>query len=229
MLKVLPSLLAADPLNLERDAERMISAGCDALHVDVMDAHFVPNLAFSPAMVRSLTGRFRIPADVHLMMDEPGKYLDAFLDAGASFLTIHAEANGDLKELLGKIRDRGVKAGIALKPATSAASIGDLLPSADMVLVMTVEPGFGGQSFRPEMMEKLIELRKMGYTGLLEADGGLNAGNLQALVGNGLDMAVMGTSLFRETDPAETIRKAHELTKQTDRKMICMNEGSEYE
>lgn len=211
MLKVLPSLLAADPLNLERDAGGMITAGCDALHVDVMDAHFVPNLAFSPATVKSLTERFQIPADVHLMMDEPGRYLDAFLDAGASFLTIHREANGDIAELLRRIRERGVKAGIALKPATPVSAVAELLPLTDMVLIMTVEPGFGGQRFRPEMTDKLAELRRMGYTGALEADGGLNPDNLPELVRNGLDMAVMGTSLFRAADPAAAIRQAHGL------------------
>lgn len=211
MLSILPSLLAADPLNLERDAEKMIEAGCDALHVDVMDAHFVPNLAFSPAMLKRLTSRFRIPADVHLMMDEPGKYLDIFLDAGASFLTVHAEIDEDKRILLNRIREKGAKAGLALKPGTPVSAVRDLLPLTDMVLVMTVEPGFGGQKFRPEMADKLIELRQIGYTGLLEADGGLNMENLQQLAGKGLDMVVMGTSLFREANPAEAIRTVHNL------------------
>lgn len=211
MLQVLPSLLAADPLNLERDARRMTEAGCDALHVDVMDAHFVPNLAFAPAMVRQLTARIPCPADVHLMMSDPENYLDAFLDAGANFLTVHAEACGDIPCMLRHIREKGAKAGLALKPATPVTRIRELLTLCDLVLVMTVEPGFGGQKFRPEMMEKITALREMGYTGMIEADGGLNRDNLEALRARGLDLAVMGTALFREDDPAKAIAWAHSL------------------
>lgn len=206
MIKVAPSILAADPLNMERDVTRMINAGCDMLHVDIMDAHFVPNLSYSPALVKALHGRFDLPLDVHLMMDNPGDYLDVFAQAGAWGITIHAEIDGDVAGLLRRIRGMGLSAGLSVKPGTPAESIRHLLPLADMVLVMTVEPGFGGQKFQPAMLDKLRKLRAMGYTGLLEADGGVSLKNLPDLKAAGLDVAVMGTAMYRSADPAADIR-----------------------
>ena len=211
MIKVAPSILAADPLNMERDVTRMINAGCDMLHVDIMDAHFVPNLSYSPALVKALHGRFDLPLDVHLMMDNPGKYIDVFMDAGASVLTIHAEIDEDVAALLDHIRSRGVKAGLSVKPGTPAEAIRHLLPHADMVLVMTVEPGFGGQKFNPAMLEKLTALRDMGYTGLLEADGGVSMSNAATLRAHGLDVAVMGTAMFGSPDPKRDMDALHAL------------------
>ena len=211
-MMVAPSILAADMLNMERDVQRMIDAGTDWLHVDIMDAHFVPNLSYSPALVAALHKRFpALPLDVHLMMDNPEKYLDVFCDAGAAVLTIHAEIAADVAALLEKIRARGVKAGLSVKPGTPAEAVAHLLPHADMVLVMTVEPGFGGQKFNADMLEKLSALRRMGYEGLLEADGGVGMGNAAILRAHGLDVAVMGTAMFGSADPKADMDAIHAL------------------
>ena len=211
-MMVAPSILAADMLNMERDVQRMIDAGTDWLHVDIMDAHFVPNLSYSPALVAALHKRFpALPLDVHLMMDNPEKYIGVFCDAGASVLTIHAEIGGDVAALLEEIRSRGVKAGLSVKPGTPAESIRHLLPHADMVLVMTVEPGFGGQKFNADMLGKLDDLRNMGYTGLLEADGGVSMKNVGVLREHGLDVAVMGTAMLGSADPKADMDAIHAL------------------
>ncbi len=211
MIKVAPSILAADALNLERDVARMAQVGCDWVHVDIMDAHFVPNLSYGPAVVKALRPRFQLPLDVHLMMDNPADYIDVFCDAGADVLTIHAEIPGDAAALLKKIRARGVKAGLALKPATAPDEVAPLLPLCDMCLVMSVEPGFGGQSFMPQVVDKLPRLRQLGFAGAIEMDGGINMDNIVMLAQAGLDVAVMGTALYRHADPAEAIAAIHRL------------------
>ena len=211
-MMVAPSILAADMLNMERDVQRMIDAGTDWLHVDIMDAHFVPNLSYSPALVAALHKRFpALPLDVHLMMDNPEKYIGVFCDAGAAVMTIPAEIAADVAALLEEIRARGVKAGLSVKPGTPAEAIRHLLPHADMVLVMTVEPGFGGQKFNADMLGKMDELRHMGYTGLLEADGGVSMANAATLRAHGLDVAVMGTAMFASAAPAADMAALHAL------------------
>ena len=211
MIKIAPSILAADMLNMQRDVTRMVEAGCDMIHVDIMDAHFVPNMSYGPDMVKALKRVFATPLDVHLMMDNPEKYLDTFIDNGADILTIHAEIPGDVRAALEHIRTRGVKTGLSVKPGTSVEDIADLLPLCDMVLVMTVEPGFGGQAFRAEMVDKIRALRAMGYEGMIEADGGINREKLPMLHEAGLSVAVLGTGLYRSEDPAGDIAFAHAL------------------
>ena len=211
MIKVAPSILAADPLNMGQDVQRVIDAGCDMLHVDIMDAHFVPNLSYGPALVEALHKRFDIPLDVHLMMDNPEKYIDTFAKAGAWGITIHAEIPGDVPALLQKIRGLGLNVGLSVKPGTPAEAIADLLPMVDMVLVMTVEPGFGGQKFQSAMLEKIRRLREMGYTGLIQADGGVSLGNLPDLKAAGLDVAVMGTAMYTSADPAKDMQMIHAM------------------
>ncbi|MBR2717841.1 MAG: ribulose-phosphate 3-epimerase [Clostridia bacterium] len=211
MIKVAPSILAADPLNMERDVQRVIDAGCDWLHVDIMDAHFVPNLSYSPALVEALHKRFDIPLDVHLMMDNPEDYIDTFARAGAWGITIHAEIPGDVPAMLQKIRDLGLHVGLSVKPGTPAEAIEHLLKDVDMVLVMTVEPGFGGQKFQSAMLEKIRRLREMGFTGLIQADGGVSLANLPDLKAAGLDVAVMGTAMYRSKDPAKDMQMIHAM------------------
>ena len=211
MIKVSPSILAADPLNMERDVQHMVDAGCDLLHVDIMDAHFVPNLSYGPALAEALHRRFTIPLDVHLMMDKPESYIDTFAKAGAWGITIHAEIPGDVPAMLAHIRELGLNVGLSIKPGTPIEAIRDLLPMVDMVLIMTVEPGFGGQKFQIAMLEKIRTLRAWGYAGLIEADGGVSLANLPDLKVAGLDVAVMGTAMYKSDDPARDMEIIHAM------------------
>ena len=211
MIKIAPSILAADPLNLERDVKAAQKAGCDWIHVDIMDAHFVPNLAYSAETVRRLREVTDLPLDVHLMMDNPEIMVDAFLDAGASCLTIHAEIDRDVPALLDRIRSRGRMAGIALRPGSPVEMITGILDRTDLALMMTVEPGFGGQKLDARVISKIRQLKDMGYTGEIEADGGIREDNLESLVTNGLTVAVMGTALFRNEDMAACVKRLHRI------------------
>ena len=211
MIKIAPSILAADPLNLEKDVVRAEKAGCDWIHVDVMDAHFVPNLAYSADVVRRLRQITELPLDVHLMMDNPEIMLDQFLDAGASCLTIHAEIEKDVPQMMKRIRQRGRMAGIALKPGTPTDAIREYTDIADLILMMTVEPGFGGQKLDARVISKIRKLKDLGYKGEIEADGGIREDNLELLAVNGLTVAVMGTALFRNEDMKSCITRLHQF------------------
>ena len=211
MIKIAPSILAADPLNLEKDIRMAEKAGCDWIHVDIMDAHFVPNLAYSADTVGRLRKTTDLPLDVHLMMDNPEVMIDPFLDAGASCITIHAEIGVKAPGLLDRIRRWGRMAGIALKPGSSLEMITGWLDQTDLVLMMTVEPGFGGQKLDERVIGKIRSLKELGYRGEIEADGGITEANLGILAENGLTVAVMGTALFRNENMKECIQRLHRI------------------
>ena len=207
MIKILPSILAADSLRMGEEIARVMEAGADGLHVDIMDAHFVPNLSFSPALVKAIRKGFpAVYQDVHLMMDNPAAYISAFAEAGADAITIHAEIPENIEEILRDIRARGCKAGLSVKPKTDVRAVEKYLPLCDQVLVMTVEPGFGGQKFMADMMPKLRWLRGNGFVGGVQVDGGVNVETARACVSAGADELVMGTALVRAEDPVAVIR-----------------------
>ena len=207
MIKILPSILAADSLRMGEEIARVMEAGADGLHVDIMDAHFVPNLSFSPALVKAIRKGFpAVYQDVHLMMDNPAAYISAFAEAGADAITIHAEIPENIEEILRDIRARGCKAGLSVKPKTDVRAVEKYLPLCDRVLVMTVEPGFGGQKFMADMMPKLRWLRENGFAGGVQVDGGVNVETARACVSAGADELVMGTALVRAENPVAVIR-----------------------
>lgn len=203
MLEIASSVLAAHPLHVGADVDRLVKAGATILHLDIMDGHFVPNLSFGPAMVKALREAYpELVLDVHLMLSRPQDFVDAFIRAGASEITIHSEAAGDLPALLAHIRAAGLRAGLSMKPATPAASFAPYLDSLDLVLLMSVEPGFGGQALMPQTLPKLKQLRDMGFQGTLSVDGGVNRENSRQVIDSGATRLVMGTAAFRDPDPA---------------------------
>ena len=211
MIKLSPSILAADPLRLGQAARMAIEAGCDELHFDVMDGHFVPNLTFGPHILKAMKQEFPgIVYDVHLMLDNPAEFVDVFCDAGADILTVHAEAEG-FDRALARIRERGVQAGASVRPATSVECLRAAVGRLDRVLLMTVNPGFGGQKLIPEVLGKAAQLRIMGFAGEIEADGGISEDNAALLKEAGIGVLVMGTGFFRAKDPAEVVRRVHAL------------------
>lgn len=211
MIKLSPSILAADPLRLGQAARMAQDAGCDELHFDVMDGHFVPNLTFGPHILKAMKQEFpQIVYDVHLMLDNPAEFVDPFIDAGADILTVHAEADG-FDRALDRIRERGVRTGASVRPATPVECLRDALSRLDRVLLMTVEPGFGGQKLIPEVLDKAAQLRTLGFAGEIEADGGITESNAALLKEAGIGVLVMGTGFFRAKDPAEVVRRVHAL------------------
>lgn len=210
MIKLSPSLLAADPLHLGDALKLTIDAGCEELHFDVMDAHFVPNLTFGPHILAAMKKQADFCYDVHLMLSDPISMIDSYAKAGASVITVHAEANG-FEESLRRIRELGLVAGASINPATPAEVLKPYLHLIDRVLLMTVVPGFGGQKFMGEALSKVHDLREMGFTGEIEADGGVSPANMRQTVDAGVEILVMGTAFFKAEDPYEVSRQVHAL------------------
>ena len=208
-MKIAPSILSADFAALGEAIARVEAAGADQLHVDVMDGHFVPNLTIGPPVIESIRKRTRLPLDVHLMIEEPERSVETYVRAGADLVTVHAEACPHLQRTLTQIREAGARAGVALNPATGPGVLEYVLDDLDLVLVMSVNPGFGGQSFIPTAYAKLRQLRSLLGTRPVElsVDGGVGPGNARALVEAGATTLVSGSSIFGAADPGEAVRK----------------------
>jgi ribulose-phosphate 3-epimerase len=208
-LLICPSILSADFLALGRDVER-VADDADVIHVDVMDGHFVPNLSYGIPIVETLARSCDLPLDVHLMIDNPMDHIDAFSRAGADSIVVHAEACPHLHRAMQHIHQSGCTAGVALNPGTPLTVLDEIIPFVDMILLMTVNPGFGGQTFIDGMTDKIRRLRKMlnerDCPVHIQIDGGINPGNIKENVAAGANLVVVGSAVFGQDDPAEAIR-----------------------
>ncbi|HEY7510662.1 MAG TPA: ribulose-phosphate 3-epimerase [Vicinamibacteria bacterium] len=205
-----PSILSADFGRLAEEVRACETGGAGAVHVDVMDGHFVPNITVGPAVVKAVRRATHLPVDVHLMIEHADRYVDAFVDAGASWVSLHAEALPHLQRTVAHLRDRGVEVGVALNPGTSLTVLEEILPELDYVLVMSVNPGFGGQRFIPSSTDKVRRLRaqldRHGLAARIEVDGGVDRDNVRALTEAGAQILVAGSAVFGGGDPAGAAR-----------------------
>jgi ribulose-phosphate 3-epimerase len=210
-IEIAPSILAADFAALGQAVQAIEKGGAELIHFDVMDGHFVPNISIGIPVLESLRKATRLPLDVHLMIDAPERYVDAFADAGANSLIVHQEGNFHLQRLLASIRHRKLGVGVAINPATPVSTLMEVLPEVDVVLVMSVNPGFGGQKFLPSSLGKMRRLRELreqhGYKFRIQVDGGVAMDTVGDITSAGGEILVAGTSVFHQPDPSDAVRK----------------------
>jgi ribulose-phosphate 3-epimerase len=210
-VRIAPSVLSADLGRLAEQIERAVEGGAEWLHVDVMDGHFVPNLTFGAPLIRALRRVTNLPLDVHLMVERPERYLGEFADAGASVFTFHPEATIHVQRHLATARELGMRAGLALNPSTPVGLVEEVIQDLDLVLIMSVNPGYGGQSYLPQSSDKIRRTRalldRLGSPAVLEVDGGITTETIAAAWGAGADTFVAGTAVFGTPDPAHAVRE----------------------
>ena len=215
---IAPSILSADFSRLSEEIQAVERGGASILHVDVMDGHFVPNLTVGLPVVKSLARATQLPIDAHLMISEPGRYAEQFVEAGAKMVSVHVEADANLHRTLSSIRTAGAAAGVVINPATPIESLSEVLPFADYVLVMSVNPGFGGQKFIETSLDKIRRLRRLiqerGLPTRIEIDGGVDLNNIAAVVSAGAEIVVAGSAVFSTNDPEAAVRGLREATVQ---------------
>jgi ribulose-phosphate 3-epimerase len=199
-IEIAPSILSADFANLSQEIGKVEGSGADLIHLDIMDGHFVPNITIGPPVVASIRQITNLPLDAHLMVENPDRYLDAFIQSGVNWLSVHVEADIHLDRTLNYLKDNGIRAGVAINPGTSLNSLSEVLALADYALIMTVNPGFGGQKFIPSMLKKINRLKEIvvsnGYKTRIEVDGGIGPENLQEVLAAGAEIIVSGSAIF---------------------------------
>ena len=210
MLKLAPSILSADFSALAADVKKIEEGGADYIHVDVMDGHFVPNISFGSAVMKSLNGKTSLPYDVHLMIENPDQYIGDFVTEQTEFITVHQEACVHLHRTIQNIKSKGVKAGVSINPATPVSTLECVLEDLDLVLIMSVNPGFGGQKFIPQTLQKVKELAAMkkerGLDFAIEIDGGVTLANAKEVMDAGVEIAVAGSAVFGAEDVVQRVR-----------------------
>jgi ribulose-phosphate 3-epimerase len=218
-IDIAPSILSADFAQLASEIKKIEISGADIVHLDVMDGHFVPNITIGPPVVAAIRKITRMPLDAHLMIEKPERFLDDFIKAGVDWLSVHIEADIHLNRTLNHLKNNGVKAGVAINPSTSLSLLEEILPIADYILIMTVNPGFGGQKFIPSMLKKIKQLRETivsnGYRTRIEVDGGIGMDNLPDVLTAGAEIIVAGSAIFgSQKGASESVREMKQLVEQ---------------
>jgi len=213
---IAPSILSADFAHLAEEIESVEKGGADLLHLDIMDGHFVPNITIGPPVVASIRKITKLPLDAHLMIEDPARYVDELIQAGVNWISVHAETDSHLNRTIQHIRSQGVRAGVAINPATPISALEEVIPDVDFVLVMSVNPGFGGQQFIPSVLHKIRKLREKissnNYRARIEIDGGVDVGNLDEVLAAGADVIVVGSAIFKSrSSPSGRVREIKEM------------------